>query len=271
MSLAITGDRKYSLIALDLDGTVLDSSHVITEKVSLALRQVIDRGIHVILVSSRPPKSVLDIARHINTKNLIIALGGAVVANQNGDLLNIDRATIVRQNVAKILALSKQHNLTVNFYCGWDWYVARLDNRVQHEIDIIGFKPKVVEALEQIDREPEKILLMGEPDSLQNFHHQISQHNLRISTSFSKPTYYEITASNITKSAALALVCQKLNVSGSATIAVGDNFNDLDMLHWAGLGVAMDNAPAEVKAVANLTIGSNDEDGVAHFVQEVFL
>ena len=262
---------KYSLIALDLDGTVLNSNHAVTKKVRLALNRVIEKGVYVVLVSSRPPRSVLEIAKHIGTKDPIIALGGAVIANQNGDLVDLNNATIVHQDIKKILALSKRHNLTVNFYSGWDWYVDRLDRRVQNEIEIIGFTPNIVEALEQLDREPEKILLMGEADSLQNFHNEISQQTLGISTSFSKPTYYEITASNIIKATALDRVCQKLNISSSDTIAVGDNFNDLDMLRWAGLGVAMDNAPAEVKAVADLIIGSNDEDGVAYFVQETFL
>lgn len=111
---------------------------------------------------------------------------------------------------------------------------------------------------------------MGNPDSLPTFHHQISQHNLNIDTSFSKPIYYEITAANISKATALSYVCQQLNIS-NATIAVGDNFNDLDMLRWASLGVAMENAPAKVKAIADLTIGSNNEDGVAQFVREMFL
>ena len=270
-SSTMTLDKKYNLIALDLDGTVLNNAHNVTEKVRMALRQVVESGIHVVLASSRPPRSVLDLARYIGTKAPIIALGGGVVVNQNGDLFVLDRATITQENVKKIAALCKQNDITLNLYSEWNWYVDRLDNRVQNEIEIIGFAPTIVEAIEQLDCEPEKILIMGEPDSLQTFHHEISQQAFNIDTSFSKPTYYEITAANINKATALSYVCQQLNVLSSETIAVGDNFNDLDMLEWASLGVAMDNAPAKVKAIADLTIGGNDEDGVAYFVQEVFL
>ena len=264
-------DKRYSLIALDLDGTVLNNTHNVTEKVCLALRQIVERGIHVVLASSRPPRSVLDIARYIGTKNPVVALGGAVVAKQNEDLFVVERATITQKDANKIVALCRQYDLTFNLYSKWDWYVDRLDNRVQNEIEIIGFEPKIVTEIEQLECEPEKILIMGESDSLHTFHHQISQQDLNIDTSFSKSTYYEITAANISKATALSYVCQQLNVLNSATIAVGDNFNDLDMLEWADLGVAMNNAPDKLKAVADLIIGSNDEDGVAHFVQEIFL
>ena len=87
----------------------------------------------------------------------------------------------------------------------------------------------------------------------------------------SKPTYLEIMPSNASKTSAIEVLCKKFNIQRSEIIAMGDNYNDIDMIEFAGLGIAMGNAPDEVKQYADDITLSNDEDGVAEAIKKYIL
>ena len=120
-------------------------------------------------------------------------------------------------------------------------------------------------------RQVDKVLVMGHAQAVSGLHDELVGHGLSAKLSFSKPEYLEISPAGVTKATALSQVCQYLKLPVSSAVAVGDNFNDVEMLQLAGLGVAMGNAPAAVKQAAGLVIGNNDEDGLADFVERVFL
>lgn len=256
--------RGFRLLALDIDGTIINSHHQLTRKVRLALHQVAQAGVHVVMVSARFPPSVLDFASQIGLHEPVVTLNGAFVLDSQKQPLY--RAVMDPADVLTILALCRLYNLEANLFIDFEWYVERIDDWIEQETAILGFTPSILPSLAAFADQTEKILIMGDPARVRQLYDDLNRQARHISAAFSKPSYCEITGSGITKVTGLSQVCQSLNVPASAVVAVGDNFNDIDMLRFAGLGVAMRNAPPQVQAVADRVIGSNDEDGVADFV-----
>jgi HAD superfamily hydrolase (TIGR01484 family) len=239
----------YKLLALDVDGTILNSAHQLTEKVRATLFQLTQQGIHVILASARSPQSMTGFIEQIGLNGMYVALNGALVVGPNRESLH--HFPMAYDDIQTILWMCEHYQLTANLFAGFDWYVEQSNDMVEQQVAIVGFSP--------------------DPPTLSLFYDQLGHSQTAVNATLSKPTHCEVTAANVTKASGLTYICQQLDLPPSAVVAIGDNFNDLDMLDFAGLGVAMGNSPEQVKAKANLVIGSNDEDGVADFVQEMFL
>lgn len=259
----------YRLLALDLDGTALNTQHRMSEAVVAALRQVAATGMHVVLVSARLPRSVYGFAQAIGLEEPYAALNGALIVSNTGHFLY--KAALSELDVLKVVALSRRNRLVAQLYADFDWYVEAIDPFVAAEIEIIGFSPTVVEMTEPFTHNVGKILVMGEPWMVKALHHELIAQELEAQISYSKPDYLEISPPNVTKGMALSRLCEYLQIEPAATIAIGDNYNDVEMLQFAGLGVAMGNAPDEVREMADVVVASNDEDGVARFVLATLL
>jgi len=103
---------------------------------------------------------------------------------------------------------------------------------------------------------------MGPPEAINSLESELKNNHPDITVYKSKPTYLEIMAQNVLKSSAIAILIKARGVVKEEIVAIGDNYNDIDMLRFAGLGVAMGNAPDEVKSAADIVTLSNDEDGL---------
>lgn len=261
--------NDYNLLALDMDGTILNSAHQLTAPVRLALAQVADRGVRVVLTSARSPSSMRPYLEQIGLRELFVALNGALVVDSTHTLLH--RRPMGAAEVETVLTLCTRYGLTPNLYTGFSWYVAQVNAMIERQIDIVKFRPQVGPFPDTILTTIEKILVMGEESAQRAFYADLCARQLQLLAAFSKPTYCEITAADVSKAAGLRYVCARLEIPAEAVVAVGDNFNDAEMLAFAGYGVAMGNAPAEVKRLARQVIGGNDADGVAHFLRETFL
>ena len=262
--------NHYQLLALDVDGTILNSAHQLTEKVRSALHQVADRGIPVVLVSARSPQSMLGFLEQIGLKGMFVALNGALVVGPNREPLS--HFPMDFDDVRTILSLCERYHLTANLFAGFDWYIEQSNTMIEQQIAIVGFTPIIGRFVE--DRLPviDKMMVMGDdPAAMRSLYTQLNHGQPGVNAALSKATHCEITAASVSKATGLSYVCRHLTIPPSAVAAVGDNFNDIEMLRFAGLGVAMGNAPAQVKSEANVVIGSNDQDGVAEFVQKMFL
>jgi len=262
--------NDYKLLALDMDGTILTSDHQLTERVRLALSQVAGQGIPIILVSARSPSSMVRYADQIGLCEIMVALNGVLVVGQKREILHY--TTLPYDDVQTILALCERYHYTPNLFIDFDWYTERMNAKIERQISVVGFRPILGSfSSSGVIHEVQKILVMGEAATAPAFFTDLERECLRVQASFSGPTYIEVTPVGVSKASGLSFVCHRLNIPPAAVVAVGDNFNDIEMIQFAGLGVAMGNAPDEVKTMADLIIGSHDEDGVADFVERVFL
>ncbi|EKQ55012.1 MULTISPECIES: Cof-type HAD-IIB family hydrolase [unclassified Clostridium] len=258
--------NNFKMVCLDIDGTLLNSKHEITEKVKSTINIVANENkVPVILVSARMPKGIKFLQKELGIEEPIICYSGALILGKDNTILAKEFIDI--SNLEDIYKLANKNNIHMSLYKDDEWYVEQLDYWAKQESEITNITPNITNFSELIEQwriegtGPNKILCMSAPEEINFLKENIKVSDLNIYPS--KPTYLEIMPIKASKTAAINCLQRKLNIDKSEIIAMGDNYNDIDMLEYAGLGIAMGNAPEEVKGHANDVALTNDEDGVA--------
>lgn len=259
--------KQYKAIFSDIDGTLLNSRHQITPKTEKSIQAVIQQGIPFIPVSARPPLAITPYAYLLNLQNPIICYSGALILDH--DLMPLYSIAIASDDLMKLeQKLNEVEHLSISHYSGTQWFCNRVDDEwIKQESDITGLtasaKPATV-------ADVHKILIMGAAEQIVLLEQQLKAEFPQLSIHRSKNEYLEIMNKAATKSNAIRFMEKKLNITADEVIAFGDNFNDLDMLEYAGLSVAMGNSQEPIKQAAKRVTASNDEDGIALVLQEIF-
>ena len=259
----------YRLICLDIDGTLLNSQHKITAKVKAAVQKAAKRGLCPVLVSARMPQGMRFLMEELSLNTPMICYSGALLLDDAGTYA---QKTLAAASVETIWTAAKKQQIHVSLYKNDRWYIEALDDWAREESRITHITPQIADYRQLLGHwqaagdGPNKILCLAEADKLQNFMSQL--HLADVTVYRSKPTYLEIGHGEASKTAAIRLLAEKLHIAREEILAIGDNYNDIDMLEYAGLGIAMGNAPPEVKARANATTATNDADGVASAIEK---
>lgn len=265
---------NFKMVCLDIDGTLLNSNHEITEKVKSTINIVAnEKKIPVILVSARMPNGITFLQKELGIEEPIICYSGALILDKDSNVLAKEFIDV--PNLEEIYKLTSKNNIHMSLYKDNEWYIEELDYWAKQESEITNIIPNVTnfnELIEQWKKEgsgPSKILCMSNPEEINFLKENIKGSDLNIYPS--KPTYLEIMPTTASKTSAINILQKKFNVDKSEIIAMGDNYNDIDMLEYAGLGIAMGNAPEEVKGHANDITLTNDEDGVAEALKKYII
>jgi Cof subfamily protein (haloacid dehalogenase superfamily) len=242
----------YQLLALDLDGTILDRSLELDPRLRNALRLAASRGLHVTLATGRMPPGSRRYWEELDIRAPVILYNGALVRDPgSGENLLVDALPAgIGWTAYAAYANAPVHPL---FFCGDTLYcLERTQVIVRYCAD------QGLEIEEICNREAflaaatfSKCLFIGHPDVLPILRADLEEvvDGARLATS--RPDYLELLPANASKGKALAWVAQHLGISLARTIAVGDQENDLEMLRAAGIGVAMPHAPEGVRAAAD--------------------
>jgi hypothetical protein len=265
----------YKAVFLDMDGTLLKSDHSVSEATRETLQKLIGEGIAVILVSARPLDAMLPTATFIGLeKSPLISLNGSYIVQ---DEKPIFQAVIDLPTTTALAAEIRSFQATVAYYVQRQWYAERNDAWTEHEQKIMEVKLQVqpFEEMAAIwasrNTGPNKMMVMSEPSSIAAIQqHLISLYAGRLNIYPSKPTYLEIMDTKASKSNALRFLIERMGIGREETIAMGDNYNDGEMIKFAGMGVAMGNAPDEIKALADYVTDTNNEDGVRKALERFF-
>jgi Cof subfamily protein (haloacid dehalogenase superfamily) len=253
----------YRLLALDLDGTLLNSALKLSDGNAEALRAAMDAGIHVVLATSRWYGLALRTANRLGLETPLICSNGAIVKRPDGaELLHL----YVDEEVARDV-------VTLADDAGWEQFTTIGD------VTYMKMRPGVIPerlpaglriAERQSDHLGERpatsVLVYGE-DAVREIKERFAgKYAGRARFSFNHPEglppYVMVTHPDADKARGLELACNELGVSPAEVVAMGDSESDLGMLAFAGLGIAMRNSPDEVKRAALHVAPSNDEDGV---------
>jgi Cof subfamily protein (haloacid dehalogenase superfamily) len=267
---------NFKMVCLDIDGTLLNSRHEISDKTKQVIQNVANQKyIPVILVSARMPKGMLSLQKELNIVQPIICYSGALIWN-HGDLqLNI---TIPVSDVKKVYTIVKNLSIHISLYKDDEWYIEEMDEWAKQESEITSITPAISDfsnlftIWEQESTGPNKILCMAESPDIQQLDTKMKEYlSNHLNIYPSKPTYLEIMPKHTTKTSAIEFLCKEFDILKNEIIAIGDNYNDMNMIEFAGLGIAMGNAPEQVKQIANDITLSNDEDGVAEALKKYIL
>ncbi len=264
------------MVAADLDGTLLplllDGSQCLAPSTVAAVRVLDEMGISVILVTGRMFRSAARFARDLGLSGPVAAYQGALIREvATGRLLHHDPVPLdVTREILEVLV---PRGYTVNLYIDDELYVAERNAHVQRYEDISGMKAHVVGPLDAFLNEPGEIVpstkigVTGEPEALDALLAELrATFAGRLSALKTWPFFLELASPTATKARALQILGDMLGFTAAEVLAFGDSYNDADMLAWAGTGVAMSGAPAEVVMSADATCESVENDGFARYL-----
>lgn len=270
----------YDLVAIDVDGTLVNSHSKISDEIPPLLREAQARGIGVTLVSGRPKLTLKPILAELGLTLPYISSGGAYIIDPAKGTI-IDQHTLGHEIVAVIVGLARTAQVAIitqepeRLYFEGDPAILEMVASAS-KIDLTQLDNKPVEIrrvadILQVCSEPNKITLCGDPTILADIEAQVRERRLPVYPTYSAPTYLEMTSAGINKGSALKQLAAYLHIPVERILVIGDSLNDTSMFEIAGMAVAMGNAPEEVKAAAKLIAPSNDENGVVWVLRELVL
>lgn len=264
---------KYKMIALDLDGTLTNSQKVITPATKEALFQYQGHGGRIILASGRPTQGIVPLAEELNLQEyggFILAFNGSRIINCETQEVMYNR-TLDMDVVKELRKLSHKYKVNMLTYEGKNIYTEDAKDSYAHiEQRITKMElTQVRNVAKALTEAPNKCLMTGEPEYLAKVEEWVREAMQdRINVYRSEPFYLELVPKNIDKAASLDSLLSKLHLTSDSLIACGDGFNDLSMIRYAGLGVAMGNGQEQVKQVADFIAPTNDEDGIVYVLEK---
>jgi Cof subfamily protein (haloacid dehalogenase superfamily) len=265
---------KIHLVAIDLDGTLLNSAKQVTVTTAAILRRARqEAGVHVVLASARPPRSVMPFYNLLDLDTPMICYNGALVLDPAAGTVILHRpiaAGIARGIVD--LARREYPQVLVSAEVLDRWYTDRLDPAFLAETGKM-FTPDVIAPVDQwLTGSVTKLLLLGQPEPLLNLGHAIVQaYPRQITVMITENHLLQICHVTVSKAKALRAVAGELGVARHEVMAIGDNDNDVEMLQWAGIAVAMGNASPGVLAVADYVTDHHDADGAANAILRLII
>ena len=268
---------KYKLIALDIDGTLINSSNQITENVKLAIQKAKEKGIKVVLCTGRPLKGVEKFLDELSLREK-----GDYAATFNGALIQDTftkdarcHLTLNYEELVNLYNLSIEIGSRSHFYDTKTLYTFNKDvsDFTVLESHLTGTHLNVT-TLDDVPKDinMSKFMMIDHPEILDECVKKIPQEYYEKYTIVrSTPFFLEILRPEANKGSGISLLAKELGLKQEEIICVGDAGNDKHMIEYAGLGVAMGNATDEIKEMADYVTLSNDEDGVAHVINKFIL
>lgn len=263
---------QYRMVFCDIDGTLIDSNHQISQRTKQQIQELYQRGIPFILVSARMPSGIYPIQIELGIKAPIVCYSGALILNERGS--PIQTLGIEREKAMRIDTFLKKEwsRVCCSAYCCNDWLTDNIRNKwIMQEQKITTSVPIEGRISDFIPEKGQihKLLCMGEAEMITELSNGLKEAFSGLSIYRSKDTYLEIMDGAVTKSGAVKYLCENYHIPIEATVSFGDNYNDVDMLMATGTSFAMGNAPEEVKRQARHITLDNDQEGVALGLQQL--
>lgn len=264
------------LIAIDLDGTLLNSKHQLSERNEGAIKKALAHGVKVILVTGKTHFSAKYLIETFGLKTPSIFNQGLVTALPDG---KVTHQSLLDPDVARfVITYAEEKGFDIAAYSGTRILVKTLNtwfedlNRKYNEPmpEAVG---DIRNILDEIPINKLLVLKEGKPAEITELRGQFEV-QLVNKVRVLQPSFgdmMEILPPNTGKGAALKTLLNDLGVMPEKVMAIGDGENDIDMFHLVGLGIAMGNAWDIVKNAANVVVGTNDEDGVAQAIEQFVL
>ena len=263
------------LIAVDVDGTLLNSNNEINPKTRDTLIKAGHAGHKIVIVSGRPTSGVKHLAKELNFDEF-----GGLLSNFNGGAITnyASDEVIVNHSLDRDLALellNDTKDLDLEIIIPFeDQILSDTDNRyLEFEHKILGLETRAVPDIRQnLDFAPNKIIFAKNEEILdQHIPFLLEKYGDRTSQVRSQRFYYEIMPKGLSKGKSLLEIADYYGIDKKDIIAFGDEINDVSMLEVAGIAVAMDNAVSPIKEIADYVTLSNDQDGIADYLEKFVL
>ncbi len=265
----------YKAVFIDMDGTLLKSDHSVSEANKLAIHKLQEKGVLVVLISARPLHGILPISKQVVEDNMpVVSLNGGYILYKN-DI--IYEAAVSIPDTISVHNELKGYEVSPMYYSQMDWFAEMENDRIKKEQKITAVKIKIqpfeetLKWWEENKTGPNKILIAGEKHLISAIEQRLNElHEGKLNIYKSQATYLEVMSLEVSKAKAIQLLIDRFGIDKKETIAIGDNYNDKGMIEFAGMGIAMGNAPEEIKLAADYVTDTNNNDGVAKALHHHF-
>lgn len=287
----------YKVVAIDLDGTMLNQYGIITEKTKEVIQKVKEKGVEVIIASGRAITSVKRFSKEINSEKYFISGNGAITYDIKNNRILYENI-LKKQKALQIVKICEENSIYYNVYTengiiakslNYNTLYYYKDNltKTDENRTHINIVENVYDYIESKDEKILKIMICDEHKSvfnsivrkLKNVDEvevlEVSHMSRKIIKQGTEEIaleyfYTEVSAKDVDKWNALEELIKIMDVSKEEVITIGDNANDMKMIKNAGLGIAMGESAPYVKDVADEVTLNNDEDGVAVALKKIF-
>lgn len=286
----------YKLIAIDLDGTLLNSYGEVSNRNKLAIKKAVEAGVQVVLCSGRISNSVENIANEIGANSYLIGGNGAIVYDIQSEKILYNKY-MNKELILKLIKKCEENSIYYSIFAENSIVASSLKYNVlfynsenakktsdkKTKINLVHniydyIKESSFKEFSKITIcDSNKIIFDGIIKKLRQIKEvevldveHLSSKKIKNGTKIEEIAYYytEVTNKGVNKWTAIKFLIDKLGISKEEVMAIGDNTNDQEMIVNAGLGIVMGNSAPHVKRIGDITVGTNDEDGVAEAIEK---
>ncbi|WP_174818581.1 Cof-type HAD-IIB family hydrolase [Paenibacillus kobensis] len=264
-------ELRYELIALDVDGTLLTDDHELTEGTREAVRAAGLSGAQIMLCTGRGPNGAYHLLEELE-------LGGIIITHNGAATIDADDRSVVHQfdfdqeQAEPYVKYCRENGVHFDLNTAFDLYIFEAID--QEGLDMYakyGITPILVEHGAKLPGGIVKLTAFADPKTLDKVEADWRAWDTGLQVIRSGEYFIDIQHPSSSKGSALEQFALKRGIDRERIMAIGNYFNDISMLRYAGLGVAMDNSPDEVKQAADAGTRSNAEDGVKHALMHYVL
>jgi len=265
----------YKLMAVDLDGTLLDEEKKISERCRENVRRLKEMGKKFVLATGRPMRGILS---YIETLDLsdendyVVIYNGALVLNTKGDKILYNQPVSL-DSYKELYELSKRFGVNIHALANEKVLTPKYNPYTEIE-SAFNHIPIIEGPVDEVDPSTNiiKVMFVDEPEKLDSVIPLLPGWvKEKYSILRSAPIFLEFLDKNVNKGVGVSIIANELGIKPEEVICIGDAGNDIAMIKYAGLGVAMGNATEEVKAAADYVTAANTEDGVAKVIEKFML
>ncbi|MGZ9582928.1 Cof-type HAD-IIB family hydrolase [Paenibacillus marinisediminis] len=264
---------SIQIVAIDMDGTLLHDDHTLSKRNADTIRQVAEAGVEIVLCTGRSPSSTLPYLDELGLEGIVITHNGAAtVASKSRKELNLFE--LQGQDLDRYMDYCRKHQIHFDVNTAFDLYVDSLEvltSEVLHIYSQFLIKPKLFPGWDQLQEPALKLTMSGEKDKIDEIEAEMNLWDHKLHFIRSGDYFIDVMHPEATKGNALMNLAEQQQVPRENILAIGNYYNDVTMIQYAGIGVAMDNSPLDVKAAADDVTLSNNEDGVHAALQKYIL
>lgn len=263
-------NKDYKLMAIDIDGTLLNKNSQITKNTCDALQKMKEKSMMVTFATGRFYPDAIYFAKLLGFFCPMILLHGALIQSQDGKV--IKKQELPPESIPVLIDIAKKEKVPFQIFHENFLVIEKRSKWNDIYLSFSEIKPVIVPDIDQYlknHKSPFSFIYLGTEQRMAKLKKVVEDRlNNTIAIASAHPNLLEIIAPDVSKGRALKELAAMKNISLSEIIAIGDSYNDLEMIQIAGLGVAMGNSPQEVKEAADYITKDNDNDGIAYFVSQ---
>lgn len=254
------------LIALDVDGTLLNDAHQLSENNRKVIQRLVEQGMKLVLCTGRGSPSAVPVMKKLNQRGVMITHNGSSTITTEGEILH--EFTFDIQQIAGLIDYCRSRGIHFDLNTSMNMYIEHSPADAVHMYEQFMVNPDLIADAKQLSEPITKFTMFADQATMDLVEKDWPSQSHELRFIRSGDNFIDVMRSDVTKGLALQKLAALWGIDREEIVAMGNYYNDIEMLRFAGRGVAVANSPDEVKLAADEVTVSNNEDAVYHILKE---